>query len=108
MALSNSGFSGIKSNVSKTNSTDDYYDKVKVDINAVLAFYLVVLVACLIGNVLDCVTVMKNREMRMKRWYYFLMNLSIADMAFALITPIHLVQVAGINVGEYFPSASSS
>ena len=86
----------------KTNSSGDgkkFLDQVKVDVNAVLPVYVIVLVACLIGNILVCVTVMKNNEMRKKRWYYFLMNLAIADMGFALITPVHLLQSAGVDMG---------
>lgn len=82
------------------NSTNEYTDQVKVDISAVLGIYLLVLTATLVGNILVCLTIIKNKEMRSKRWYYFLMNLSVADMSFALLTPVHLVQVAGINVGR--------
>ena len=83
-----------------SNNTHDYYDKLKVDIKTVVGVYILVLAACLIGNILVCTTVMKNPEMRRKRWYYFVMNLSIADMGFGLITPLHLVQVAGVDVGR--------
>jgi len=86
-------------NSSNNNKTRDYYDDLKMDINTVVGVYILVLSACLIGNTLVCTTVMKNREMRRKRWYYYVVNLSIADMGFGLITPVHLVQVAGVNVG---------
>ena len=91
--------SGQTFNSSNSNKTKDYYDDLKMDINTVLGVYVLILSACLIGNTLVCTTVMKNREMRRKRWYYYVVNLSIADMGFALITPLHLVQVAGVDVG---------
>lgn len=100
MTLSHSkGTIGL--NVSRSNSTDEYYDKLKVDISSVLAAYLLILAACLIGNALVCITIMKNKEMRMKRWYRFLINLSIADIGFALLTPIHLIQTAHVNIGMF-------
>ena len=84
-----------------SNSSEvDYRDKIKVDVIVVLPVYLIVLATCLLGNILVCITIMKNQEMRKKRWYYFLINLSISDMGFALFTPVHLLQSAGVDMGK--------
>ncbi|XP_065051119.1 neuropeptide FF receptor 2-like [Rhopilema esculentum] len=84
-----------------SNSSEvDYRDKIKVDVSAVLPAYLIVLATCLLGNILVCITIMKNQEMRKKRWYYFLINLSISDMGLALFTPVYLLQSAGVDMGD--------
>eukprot|EP00795_Rhopilema_esculentum_P012278 gene12278-2920_t len=84
-----------------TNSSDvKYLDKVRVDVNALLPAYLIILVACVIGNSLVCLTVIKNPDMKRKRWYYFLMNLSVADMGFALATPVHVLQFSRVDMGD--------
>ena len=84
-----------------TNFTGGYYDKVKFDLTTGVVLYTPVLIVCLIGNILVCVTIMSNREMRSKRWYYFLMNLAIADMGYALVTPFYILQIYLINIGKY-------
>ena len=73
---------------------------VKLDLNTVIPLYLIFLATCLAGNLLVCVTVMRNSEMRRKRWYYLLVNLSVADIGFALITPLHLMTFTGIDTGK--------
>ena len=77
-----------------------YFDKIKLDLSAVLPVYLIVLVVCLIGNIIVCITVLRSKEMRRKRWYYFLMNLSVADVGLALTTLSHLLQLQGVDVGK--------
>ena len=85
-----------------TNSSDvKYLDNVRVDVNAILPAYLIILVACVIGNSLVCLTVMKDPDMKRKRWYYFLKNLSIADIAFALATPVNVLQFSRVDMGKY-------
>ena len=76
------------------------YANVKLDLNTVIPLYLIFLATNLTGNLLVCVTVMRNSEMRRKRWYHLLVNLSVADMGFALITPLHLLTFAGIDTGK--------
>ena len=96
MAATQSSFQGM--NVT-ANITEDYYDKVKYDVKTATALYVPLLIVCLFGNILVCVTVMSNREMRSKRWYYFLVNLAVADMAFALVTPFRLAHVLFYDIG---------
>ena len=79
---------------------EDYNGKVKFEVKSAIALYVPLLTACLTGNILVCVTVMGNRDKRSKRWYYFLMNLAIADMALALLSPLHAMQVSLTNLGK--------
>ena len=80
-------------------TAENYHENIKVNVSVIVPFYLIVLAVCLVGNGLVCVTVMKNQEMRRKRWYLFLVNLSITDIAFTLTTPMYLIMSAGIDIG---------
>ena len=94
-------FHGLYHNKSSNITTyETAHANVKLDLNTIIPLYLIFLATCLAGNLLVCVTVMRNSEMRRKRWYYLLVNLSVADMGFALITPLHLLTLAGIDTGK--------
>lgn len=86
--------------ITSPTKASSYFNKIKLDLSAVLPVYFIVLVACLIGNITVCVTVLRSKEMRRKRWYYFLMNLSVADVGLALTTLSHLLQLQGVDVGK--------
>eukprot|EP00795_Rhopilema_esculentum_P012797 gene12797-3533_t len=79
-------------------TAENYHENIKVNVSVIVPFYLIVLAVCLVGNGLVCVTVLKNQEMRRKRWYLFLVNLSITDIALTLTTPMHLIMSAGIDI----------
>ena len=79
-------------------SEKNYWKKSHFNVVAILPAYGILLTVCLVGNVLVCVTVIKNKRMR-SRWYYLLMNLSIADMGFAITTPIQLLQFVNVDIG---------
>eukprot|EP00112_Aurelia_sp_Birch-Aquarium-sp1_P026278 Seg9234.1 transcript_id=Seg9234.1/GoldUCD/mRNA.D3Y31 product="Somatostatin receptor type 2" protein_id=Seg9234.1/GoldUCD/D3Y31 len=89
--------SGVDLN--NTNSTDGYYDKLNISLTAVLPVFAIVFIACMVGNIVVISTVARDEKMRKKRWYYFLANLAIADMGFALMTPFHLLQFANVDIG---------
>ena len=78
----------------------NYWKKSHFNVGAILPAYGILLTVCLVGNVLVCVTIIRNKRMR-TRWYYLLMNLSIADMGFAIATPIQLLQFVNIDIGMY-------
>ena len=79
--------------------TDKYYRRSSFNLNAILPAYIAVLLICLTGNILVCVTIFRNKKMR-KRHYYFLANLSIADIGFALATPGQLINFAQVDTGK--------
>ena len=87
--------------LNNTNNTNGYYDKLNISLTAVLPVFAIVFITCMVGNILVILTVARDEKMRTKRWYYFLANLAIADMGFALMTPFHLLQFANVNIGMY-------
>ena len=80
-----------------------YWKRSSFNVNLILPIYGVILLVCIVGNTLVCATIIRNREMR-SRWYFLLLNLSIADMGFALSTPIQLLQFISIDLGMYLKS----
>ena len=83
-----------------SNITENSYEKINFQVKTIFALYVPLLIVCLIGNILVCVTVMTNREMRSKRWYYFLINLAVADIGFALVTPMYAMQISLTYLGK--------
>nr|QBL02610.1 neuropeptide-like GPCR [Tripedalia cystophora] len=63
-----------------------------------MPFYIPVTIMCLFGNILVCIIIFRNPRMR-TRCFYILMNLAVADMGFALATPLQLLQFANVNPG---------
>ena len=84
---------------STANITEDYNVEFKFEMKAVLALYVPLLIASLTGNFLVCVTVLRNREMRSRRWYFFLVNLAVADMGIAFVSSMFAMQASSINLG---------
>ena len=79
----------------------NYWKKSHFNIGAILPAYGILLTVCLVGNVLVCVTIIRNKRMR-SRWYYLLMNLSVADMGFTITTPIQLLQFVNVDIGMWY------
>eukprot|EP00794_Sanderia_malayensis_P012873 gene12873-14198_t len=86
---------------SQQNNTDkhDYWKKSTFSLKSILPAYLIILLICLTGNCLVCLTVWRNKNMR-SRWYSLLVTLSVADMGLALTTPIQLLQFANVDIGD--------
>eukprot|EP00795_Rhopilema_esculentum_P001086 gene1086-15419_t len=78
----------------------EYWGRSNFNLSAVLPAYGIVLAICLTGNSVVCATILRSRNMK-SRWYYLLFNLSVADMGFAITTPIQLVQFLDVNLGDF-------
>lgn len=85
-----------------TTSSKEYWKKSSFNLNLILPIYAVVLLVCIIGNTLICVTIYRNKKMR-SRWYFFLVSLSIADLGFAITTPIQALQYVNVKLGNHHP-----
>ena len=81
-----------------TNAHKRYWKKSLFNLNAILPVYGLILLICLVGNILVCLTIIRNKRMR-SRWHFLLINLAIADMGFALTTPIQALQFVNVNLG---------
>ena len=77
-----------------------YYKRSNFNLNTILPAYLTILIVCIVGNFLIIITIIKNRNMR-TRCYCFLANLSMADLGFALSTPVHILQFVKFDIGKF-------
>ena len=82
------------------NKTEYHLQNINSTLDGVLPAYAFVLLACLFGNVVVCITILKKGALRQKRWYVLLINLSAADVGFALTTVSHILQLRNIDIGK--------
>ena len=83
-----------------TNRSDLYYHNINNNLDNILPLYAVILLASLFGNAVVCITILRDVELRRRRWYFLLINLSVADAAFALTTMSYVMQLKGIDTGK--------
>ena len=83
-----------------TNGTEFYYQNINSSLDFILPLYAFVLLACLIGNIVVCVTILRDKVMRRRRWYFLLINLSVADVGFAFTTMSYILQLKSIDTGN--------
>ena len=86
--------------VNRTNQSDLYCQNINGYLDAILPLYALVLLACLIGNAVVCITILRDETMRRRRWYFLLINLSVADVGFAFTTMSYILQLKGIDTGK--------
>ena len=86
--------------VNTTNQSDFYYHNINSNVDAILPLYGLILLVCIVGNAVVCMTILCNPEMRKCRWYILLINLSFSDVGFALTSLSHILQLKGVNTGK--------